>query len=220
MVPAWLEVDEPIGDVWAAVAAATSGRSMDELVERALLLGLPIGLLPQPLPTPATRPANDGLPIRAVAVPGPPPPSGPLSGVVVVDLSSLWAGPLCGSLLATAGATVIKVESLTRPDGARLGPAAFFDLLNAGKRSVALDLRSAGGVTILRELLAKADVVIEPMSKRRRMPPDNLRDGWSALSRKPIASIISSLRRLKPLIASSLFMAAGLCFTDRSRAEP
>ena len=64
-----------------------------------------------------------------------------IDGARVVDLSSLWAGPLCGQLLAAAGADVVKVESTARPDGARQGPAAFFDLLNGVKRSVALDLR-------------------------------------------------------------------------------
>ena len=63
------------------------------------------------------------------------------TGLVVIDLSALWAGPLCGDLLARAGATVVKVESTQRPDGARRGPAAFFDLLNGRKRSVALDLQ-------------------------------------------------------------------------------
>ena len=46
-----------------------------------------------------------------------------VTGLLVVDLSALWAGPLCGGLLAGAGATVVKVESTHRPDGARRGPA-------------------------------------------------------------------------------------------------
>ena len=56
------------------------------------------------------------------------------AGLIVVDLSALWAGPLCGDLLARAGATVVKVESTQRPDGARRGPAEFFDLLNGRKQ--------------------------------------------------------------------------------------
>ncbi len=167
LMPAWLELDGPAGDVWATVAAAVSTRPLAPLVERAMLLGLPIGVLPNSTPNTTTpRAYESALPIRRVAVPGPPTRAAPLSGVVVVDLSSLWAGPLCGSLLAEAGATVIKVESTSRPDGARLGPPAFFDLLNAGKRSVAVDLRTSSGIGALRDLLATADVVIEASRPR------------------------------------------------------
>jgi crotonobetainyl-CoA:carnitine CoA-transferase CaiB-like acyl-CoA transferase len=86
--------------------------------------------------------------------------------LIVVDLSALWAGPLCGDLLAGTGATVIKVESPTRPDGARRGAAAFFDLLNGRKRSVALDFGHAEGVETLRALIRRADVVIEASRPR------------------------------------------------------
>lgn len=154
LVPAWLELDGSVGDPWPAVAAAAVARPIDELVERALLLGLPVGLLPRG-PT-----AGAAEPVRHTRVVGPPAPVVPLSSTVVVDLSSLWAGPLCGSLLGEAGAAVIKVESATRPDGARRGPRAFFDLLNAGKRSVALELGTPAGVAALHALLARADVVI------------------------------------------------------------
>ena len=68
-----------------------------------------------------------------------------MTGLVVIDLSALWAGPLCGDLLARSGATVVKVESTQRPDGARRGARAFFDLLNGRKRSVGLDLQSRQG---------------------------------------------------------------------------
>jgi crotonobetainyl-CoA:carnitine CoA-transferase CaiB-like acyl-CoA transferase len=60
-----------------------------------------------------------------------------------------------------AGATVRKVESVQRPDGARRGPSAFFDLLNAGKESVAVDLATADGVAHLAAVIDVADVVIE-----------------------------------------------------------
>jgi crotonobetainyl-CoA:carnitine CoA-transferase CaiB-like acyl-CoA transferase len=81
--------------------------------------------------------------------------------VTVVDLSSLWAGPLCASLLSAIGARVIKVESTRRPDGARRGPAGFYDLLNAGKESVALDFTDEDDRRRLRRLVESADVVIE-----------------------------------------------------------
>jgi hypothetical protein len=161
-VPAWLELDRPPTDVWTAVATAVANRPVDELVERAALLGLAVGRLPEGPPPPA----GPGLPLTAVSVPGPAAPARPLAGLVVIDLGSLWAGPLCTSLLAEAGADVIKVESLNRPDGARQGPAAFFARLNAGKRSVALDLRAPDGPNLLREVLAHADVVVEASRPR------------------------------------------------------
>ncbi|MGH8453859.1 MAG: CoA transferase [Nevskiales bacterium] len=80
---------------------------------------------------------------------------------LIVDLASLWAGPLCSRLLQRMGAEVIKLESTQRPDGARNGPAAFFDLLNVGKRTVTLDFSSAQGRDQLRALLGRADIVIE-----------------------------------------------------------
>ncbi len=174
LVPAWLEIDHPGDDVWRAVASVAATAMADRLLDRALLLGLPAAVLPvaprratgasagrtPPLPA-------EALPGRAVRVPGPPvAPAASLAGLRVVDLSALWAGPLCGALLADAGADVVKVESTGRPDGARRGPGAFFDLLNAGKRSVALDLGSAEGRGRLHDLLARADVVIEASRPR------------------------------------------------------
>jgi crotonobetainyl-CoA:carnitine CoA-transferase CaiB-like acyl-CoA transferase len=83
-----------------------------------------------------------------------------------VDLSALWAGPLCASVLQLAAARVVKMESLARPDGLRRGDPALFDLLNAGKQSVSLDLRQASDLADLRRLLAAADVVIDSSRPR------------------------------------------------------
>jgi crotonobetainyl-CoA:carnitine CoA-transferase CaiB-like acyl-CoA transferase len=80
------------------------------------------------------------------------------SGLLVADLSSMWAGPLCGQLLARAGATVVKVETAERPDGTRSGPSAIFDWMNSGKLSYAVDFDGPSG---LRSLLEAADVVVE-----------------------------------------------------------
>jgi crotonobetainyl-CoA:carnitine CoA-transferase CaiB-like acyl-CoA transferase len=89
-----------------------------------------------------------------------------LAGALVVDLSSLWAGPLCARLLGLAGARVIKVESPDRPDGARAGNKAFYDWLHAGHASVAIDFRTASGRESLGALLGVADVVIEASRPR------------------------------------------------------
>jgi len=162
-LPAWLCRDVPPEDPWPVVERMAGESDAATLDERAALLGLPMAALGSVDP-PAT-PAF-GFPVGAVCVheAGGPPRSA--AGALVVDLSSLWAGPLCGQLLGAAGATVVKVESAARPDGARRGPAAFFDLLNATKRSVALDLGTAGGRGDLRRLIDAADVVIESARPR------------------------------------------------------
>ena len=79
----------------------------------------------------------------------------------VVDLSSLWAGPLCSHLLQRCGYAVTKVESRHRPDGARFGNPDFFAALDAGKEHVEIDFHSEHGINQLRELISNADVVIE-----------------------------------------------------------
>ena len=89
-----------------------------------------------------------------------------LAGTVVADLSSMWAGPLCARLLGLAGATVIKVESPGRPDGARSGNREFFDWLHAGHRSLAVDFAAGAGRTALMSLLEVADVVVESSRPR------------------------------------------------------
>ena len=81
----------------------------------------------------------------------------------VIDLSALWAGPLAGSLMAALGADVIKVESATRPDGARHGDPGFFHLLNGAKQHLTLDFSDQ---TALAELVATADIVIESSRPR------------------------------------------------------
>jgi CoA-transferase family III len=86
--------------------------------------------------------------------------------VLVVDLSSLWAGPLAGHMITLAGCRVIKVESCGRPDGARAGPQPFYDLLHVGQESVAFDFADATEVMMLANLLTRADVVIEASRPR------------------------------------------------------
>ena len=142
-----------------AVGATT--KSASELVEGATLLGLPVGLLPEAPAAPTTAP------VQPTSLPGPPGPTASIRDVVVVDLTSLWAGPLCGRLLAEADASVVKVESTARPDGARRGPPAFFDLLNHRKRSVAVDLRTSAGVDALARLLEAPTSSSRPRGRGR-----------------------------------------------------
>lgn len=89
-----------------------------------------------------------------------------LDGIVVLDLGQVYQGPYAGFLLAQAGATVIKIEP---PHGepvrhrARIskGNAVPFAMLNANKRNISLNLKSPEGIAILKQLAAKADVLIE-----------------------------------------------------------
>jgi hypothetical protein len=157
LLPAWLGEGDA-GEAWGFAAERLADWRVAEAVARGRLLGLPVA--------PASEPPTSAPGWCRVAAVGTP-RSGPAPAVPrVVDLSSLWAGPLCGQLLQLAGARVVKVESVRRPDGARSGPAAFFDLLNAGKRSVALDFGSERGRGALRALVESADVVIEASRPR------------------------------------------------------
>ncbi len=162
LVPAWLEIPaQERGDPWSDVTREVRHRHGADLVDRAGLLGLAVAALGERTPMPGGRTGPfEGLPVRAEAL-GSGSPVGNLSAIRVLDLSSLWAGPWCGTLLARAGADVVKIESFGRPDGARLGPAPFFDTVNTGKRSVALDLDREVGRRRLRSLVECADVVIE-----------------------------------------------------------
>jgi len=92
----------------------------------------------------------------------------PLAGVRVLDLSRILAGPWCGMVLADFGAEVIKVEHPVRGDdtrdwGLRVGntETAYFNSVNRNKRSVAIDLQTAEGQEIVRELVKKCDVLIQ-----------------------------------------------------------
>lgn len=88
----------------------------------------------------------------------------------VLDLSSLWAGPLCSHLLQQCGARVIQVESQQRPDGARLntlpGAQAFYQLLHQKKELCSLDFQSEAALSRLKQLLSEADIVIESSRPR------------------------------------------------------
>jgi len=95
------------------------------------------------------------------------PLSGPLSGVRVLDISTLFAGPLAATFLGDFGADVVKIEHPTKPDAARgHGPAKngvnlWWKTLGRNKRTVTLDLGQREGAEILLRLVAETDVLIE-----------------------------------------------------------
>ena len=131
MVPAWLELDSlppSAPAVWATVATKLTGGDPQVLLDRARLVGLPVARVGAAAVSEARAPVLE-------ARLGDAPPRRDMTGLVVIDLSALWAGPLCGDLLARAGATVVKVESTQRPDGARRGTREF---LRSSQRAEAI----------------------------------------------------------------------------------
>src|ERR671924_1240508 len=115
------------------------------------------------------------------------PTKGPLSGIVVVDLSRILAGPYCTLLMAEMGARVIKVEPPKGGDDARAygpfvkGKSTYFASVNRGKESIALDLKSEGDRAIFEKVLAKADVIVENF---RPGTMEKLGYGWDTLHKK------------------------------------
>ena len=94
--------------------------------------------------------------------------TGPLTGLKVIDLSHVMAGPTCAMLLADLGADVVKVEKIPGGDDARrmappaiAGESAAFLIMNRNKRGIALNLKTEAGRTVLSRLLQGADVLIE-----------------------------------------------------------
>jgi hypothetical protein len=187
MVAAWLEIQLTGADLWSQVETRLASRTAEWAVARGRLMGLPVapaGELDEAGATGALgavgfddrqskswleiTPGTRGSKPQRKATP------------VVLDLSSLWAGPLCAQLLAFAGARVIKLESLERPDGARAGPSQFFDLMNAGKQSVALEFNSAGGRATLEQLLERVDIVIESARPRALSQLGIIAEEWVA----------------------------------------
>lgn len=109
---------------------------------------------------------------------------GPLSGITVVDLSRILAGPYCTLLMAEMGARVIKVEPPKGGDDARAygpfvnGKSTYFASVNRGKESIALDLKAETDRRIFEKLLEKADVVVENF---RPGTMEKLGYGWETL---------------------------------------
>ncbi len=108
--------------------------------------------------------SHSSVPLEAAA-------SAPLTGVRVLDFSRLLPGPYCSQILADLGAEVIRIDDATRTDGGDLmreeanlegfGGGRFFDLVNRGKKSIALNLRDPRAVEIVKRLVVDVDIVLE-----------------------------------------------------------
>jgi hypothetical protein len=154
LLPAWLECAVASAP-WASVERVCAGNSARRLLTRARMIGLPVSILGE------TR-AGRLLPRKIrMARPSKSPRTRP---VAVVDMSSLWAGPLCGSVFADLGAEVTKVESRGRPDSDR--ESEIFTRFSQRKQLVTLDFANPADHDRLRRMILNADVVIT--SARRR----------------------------------------------------
>jgi len=143
-------------------AVATDDRDPESFATRAQVWRLPV--------VPYRRRGSSQAPVT-----NSPAPSGTvdLRGVTVVDLTSMWAGPLCTELLARAGAAVLKIEPASRPDGLRFGDgddgggrAPMFIELNRSKDVLDLDLRHCSHGGELGRILRSADLVVTSLSNR------------------------------------------------------
>jgi hypothetical protein len=149
LIPAWLGCDFGIPP-WAAVSRYARRLTCAELVASATRLGLPAAA------------------VGEVGVDGPEAPRlrfGPGSRrdrgrPKVVDMSALWAGPLCGAILAAMGARVVKIESPRRPDPTRTSTPEFFQRLNSAKQQISLDFGTPEGMADLKAAIQGADILV------------------------------------------------------------
>ncbi len=122
-------------------------------------------------------------------------PTGPFSGLKVIDLTRVLAGPYCTMVLADLGAEVVKVEIPGRGDDARhIGPfiegkSAYFMSLNRGKKSIALDLKDEDDCKTFESLLETADILVE---NYRPGTLDKLGYSWETLHAKYPKLILAS----------------------------
>ncbi len=148
LIPAWLQEEIDPNNRMEVLSSLKKFESQ-QLMKQADLLGIPLGV---PDVEEYEYPAylTEGKKSKKRA-----------ESTLVIEFGSLWASPLCGDLLRRSGCRVIKIESLSRPDGARRGPPGFFDLLNGGKESLALDFKDDSSLKFLRKIVKEADVIVE-----------------------------------------------------------
>jgi crotonobetainyl-CoA:carnitine CoA-transferase CaiB-like acyl-CoA transferase len=161
----------------------------------------------------------------------------PLEGIAVIDITRVVAGPYCAQMLADLGAMVIKVEHPSDPDYVRSFPprlhdaqghdagSGYFAQYNRHKRGVTLDLKHPQGKQLLRELAAKADVLIENF---RPGTMDKLGVGWpvlKTLNPRLIYTCISGYghegpHSLRPAYDSTAQAAGGLWSMNGEHGHP
>ena len=143
-------------------------------------------------------------------------PPGVLSGLRVIELGQVLAGPFVGAIFADLGAEVIKIE---RPDGGddarRMGPAfrnddaMTFHIFNRGKKSATLDMKSPEGRAAFEHLAASADIVVHNL--RPGVPEALGIDGPSLTARK---------RQIQTCKCRQLSVSCGVMTQDRLQPHP
>jgi hypothetical protein len=162
LVPLWLAAEDAD---WATVARAAATGTAAELAATGQELGLAVAVVPPPEAAPDEQQLSRVAGDRPLHITGSREATR-RGRLRVLDLSALWAGPLCAHLLGLAGADVVTIDSLGRPDGARHGDPGLFALLHRGHAQVSLDLRDHADRTRLDELITAADVVVSSVRPR------------------------------------------------------
>lgn len=127
---------------WDEIGTAVASMTVSNLRDRAIDLQLPLAVAGEAMPQVLATCSRWCVPRR------------------VIDISALWAGPLCAGLLANAGAEVIRIESIGRPDPTPCSSPQLNARLNDGKVRLALDFRLQEDRASLHRLIADADVVV------------------------------------------------------------
>lgn len=216
LVPAWLEVDDfdfATARDWKLLGQLVAGRNRNAVVERGRLMGLAIAA--------ARKSPPPDRPLFTLHRPSERPPNSTRRPLRLLDLTNLWAGPLATSLLAMTGIQVLKIESPTRPDGARRGPAAFFDLLNGNKQSCALDLHQPRDRSVFERLLEGADIVVESARARGLAQLGFDAESWLDERRGRLWGSITGYGRSEEWIAfgDDAAIAAGLAWSPDAEDE-
>jgi crotonobetainyl-CoA:carnitine CoA-transferase CaiB-like acyl-CoA transferase len=147
------------GDAWAALRAYAETTPCEEIAARAEEIGLAISKLGE-TETPYQPCAAEHFGARNAR----------RETLRVVDFSSLWAGPLCGSILAAMGADVIKIESTERPDPTAQSAPSLDRRLNGAKQRKQVALSRENGRAVLQDEIARSDILITSARARALDP--------------------------------------------------
>ena len=164
LLSAWLAVESEITD-WPTLAKALGHRTGRELLPRGREMGLPLAFV-QGSSSARVETENQMRFAHLLNEDSDPVHKRSLHNAKVVDLSALWAGPLCAHLLHACGAQVTTISSSQRPDGAAQGSPRLYQSLHAGHQHRILDFTDPDQRETLVEMLEEADVVIEASRPR------------------------------------------------------